>query len=142
MAEVLVAPDVLKLLIAWLTQQLPLIPEQAPVTVYRTAPTPLDPEFITVRLLGGNRNEGDAPIDRPTVAVEAWAMNYEAAAALAQNARAVVFGARGVALGGTQVYKVTDAGGPVDLPDVLTGKARVTFSVQIGLRIRRPRPTP
>lgn len=139
MAETLVAPDAVALSIAWLSQELPQVPDQSPVPVTRLVPDPRPPSFVTVRLLGGEGRDGsNVPLDRPQVAVEAWAPTAAQAHDLAQNARAVMHAARGVVHSGTQVYRVEELGGPVDLPDPLSNQPRVTFSLLLTVRIRRP----
>lgn len=139
MAELLVAPDVVDLVCVWLRAELPNVPDQAAVPVHRAVPSPRPVSFITVRLLGGTGRDSALPVvDRASVAVEAWAGNVAAAHDLAQNARAVVHAAQGVVHGGIQVYQVVEAGGPVDLPDPLSTQSRVTFTVELTVRIRRP----
>lgn len=139
MAEVLVSPDVVALVIAWLKTELPLIPDQSAVSVTRAVPSPRPPQFLTVELIGGvGRQPGVPVVDRVAVTVEAWAQRVDQAHDLAQNARAVVHAARGVVLAGVQVYRVTEQGAPVELPDPLSDQPRVTFSVEMHVRIRRP----
>ena len=139
MAELLVAPDTVALLIAWLTAELPEIPDQSAVPVRRAVPNPRPPAFVTVRLLGGGGRDPALPVtDRVMVAVEAWATSVAVAHDLAQNARAVVHAAQGAVLGGIQIYRVVEAGGPVELPDPVSAQPRVTFTVEVAVRIRRP----
>lgn len=139
MAELLVAPDTVALLIAWLNAELPNVPDQSAVPVRRAVPSPRPPGFVTVRLLGGTGRDPALPVtDRVLIAVEAWAPNVAAAHDLAQNARAVVHAAQGVVHGGVQVYQVLEAGGPVELPDPVSAQPRVTFTVEVAVRIRRP----
>lgn len=139
MAELLVAPDTVALLIAWLNAELPNVPDQNAVPVRRAVPNPRPPTFVTVRLLGGTGRDPAVPVvDRALLAVEAWAPNVAAAHDLAQNARAVVHAAQGVVHGGIQVYRVVEAGAPVELPDPISAVPRVTFSVELTVRIRRP----
>jgi hypothetical protein len=138
-AELLVAPDVVDLMIAWLKAELPNVPDQSTVPIHRAVPSPRPATFITVRLLGGAGRDSALPVvDRATVAIEAWAAQVVAAHDLAQNARAVAHQAQGAVLAGIQVYRVVEAGGPVELPDPLSSQARVTFSVELTVRIRRP----
>lgn len=139
MAELLIAPDVVDLVIAWLKAELPNVPDQAVVPIHRAIPNPRPSMFVTVRLLGGGGRDAALPIvDRVSVAVEAWAVKVVDAHDLAQNARGVVHMAQGAVLGGLQVYRVTEAGGPVELPDLLSAQARVTFTVELLVRLRRP----
>lgn len=139
MAEVLVSPDVTALLVGWLTSELPAIPGQAGVGVFRAVPKKRPQSFVTVRLLGGPGRDGsNVPVDRPMVTIEAWAPSTAAAHDLAQNARAAIHAAQGVVIGGTEVYEVTDGGAPVDLPDPMSGQPRYTFTCQLLVRIRRP----
>ena len=139
MAELLVAPDVVALVCVWLRTQLPTIPDQTAVPVHRAVPSPRPASFVTVRLLGGAGRDPALPVtDRASVAVEAWAGNVAAAHDLAQNARACLHAAQGAVHGGIQVYRVVEAGGPVDLPDPLSTQSRVTFTAELLVRIRRP----
>jgi hypothetical protein len=139
MAEVLVSPDAVALYIAWLTAELPEIPEQSSVGVYRAIPSPRPTAFVTVRLSGGTGRDDALPVvDRPLLEFQCWAATPAAAHDLAQNARAVVLASKGVVLGSTQVYRVEDAGPPVDEPDPLSDQPRFTFRAQPHLRIRRP----
>lgn len=139
MTELLVAPDAASLMIAWLSAQLPNLPNQSAVPIHRAVPNPRPPAHITVRLLGGaGRNEALPVVDRPQLAIEAWAATVPQAHDLAQNARAVAHAARGVVHGGIQVYRVDELGAPVDLPDPVSEQSRVTFSVQLMVRIRPP----
>jgi hypothetical protein len=138
MAETLVSPDVTSLLIAWLTAELPDLPDQAAVGVYRAVPNPRPSSFVTVQLLGGaGRTVENPPIDRAQVEVNAWASTAAAAHDLAQNARALIHAAQGAVLGSTQVYTVEDFGPPVDEPDPLSDQARFTFRVELTVRTRR-----
>jgi hypothetical protein len=142
MGELLVAPDVVDLVCVWLRAELPDVPNQVVVPVHRAIPSPRPVAFVTVRLLGGGGRDSVLPLDRVTVAVEAWAGNVAAAHDLAQNARAVVHAAQGVVHAGVQVYRVEEGGGPVELPDPLSNQSRVTFTVELLVRIRRPDPEP
>ena len=139
MAELLVAPDVVELVCAVLRSRLPDIPDQAVVPVVRAVPNPRPPRFVTVRQLGGAGRDVALPVvDRVSVAVEAWADQVAAAHDLAQTARAVVHAAQGTVHGGIQVYRVVEAGAPVELPDPLSDQPRVTFTAELTVRIRRP----
>ena len=133
------SPDATALMIAWLRQELPTIPDQSEVGVYRAIPDPRPGAFVTVRLVGGaGVDEQVHVLDRVSLAIEAWANRVEQAHDLAQNARAVALAARGVVLGSTQVYRVTEFAAPVELPDPLSDQPRVTFTVELTLRRRRP----
>ena len=139
MAELLVAPDTVGLVVALLRSRLPELPEQPVVPVNRAVPSPRPPVFVTVRQLGGlGRDDAVPVVDRVSVAVEAWADQVVAAHDLAQNARAVMHAAQGTVHSGIQVYRVVEAGSPVELPDPLSKQARVTFTVELTVRIRRP----
>lgn len=139
MSEILVAPDAAALMIAWLTQQLPTIPQQSAVGVHRAVPDQRPTSFVTVRLLpGAGRDDANPVVDRPALAIEAWGPSAAAAHDLAQNARAVAHAAKGVVHGGVQVYRVDDVSAPADLPDPLSDQPRCTFTVQLTVRIRRP----
>lgn len=138
MAELLVSPDVVDLVVALLRSELPNIADQAAVPVGRSVPNPRPAAFITVRQLGGPGRDSAVPVvDRVSLTVEAWAAGAFQAHDLAQNARAVVHAAQGTALGSVQVYRVNEAGAPVDLPDPLSTQTRFTFSAELTVRIRR-----
>lgn len=138
MAEILVAPDGVSLMIAWLTAELPSIPDQAPVGVYRDVPKSRPTAFVTVRQSGGPGREGNVPLDRQLLTIDAYASAAPAARDLAQAARAVAWAARGVVHAGVQCYRVEDGGAPVDLPDPLAPDLeRSRFLIQLTLRIRR-----
>lgn len=145
MGEILVAPDAAGLMIAWLTSELPTIPDQTAVGVYRDPPSPRESAFVVVHQDGGPGRDGsNVPLDRALLTIDAYARTARAASDLAQNARAVAHAARGVVHSGVQVYRVEDGGAPVDLPDPLTSndspdfRARFRFIVQLTVRIRRP----
>lgn len=139
MAELLVAPDVVDLICSWLRTELPNVPNQSAVPVHRAVPNPRPVAFVTVRLLGGAGRDPALPVvDRARVAVESWAGNVAAAHDLAQNARAVVHAAQGAVLGSIQIYRVVEAGGPAELPDPISAQPRVTFTVELSVRIRPP----
>lgn len=137
MTERLVTPDVVALVLVWLAEQLPTIPDQSPVPVIRVVPNPRPARFVTVRLLGGTGRDDPPVTDRVAVTVEAWADTVEAAHDLAQNARAVIHTVRGAALAGTQIYRVIDHAAPIELPDPVSDQARVTFTVELTVRTRR-----
>ena len=145
MAEILVAPDAAALMIAWLASELPTIPDQTAVGVYRDVPDPRPDAFVVVHQDGGiGRDGSNVPLDRPQLTIDAYATTAAKASDLAQNARAVAHAARGVVHSGVQVYRVEDGGAPVDLPDPVAPKgtpgyrARFRFIVQLTVRIRRP----
>lgn len=140
-AEILVSPDATALMIAWLSSELPTIPDQAAVGVYRDVPNPRPAAFVVVHQDGGPGRDGsNVPVDRPQLTIDCYASTAPAAHDLAQNARAVAHAARGVVVGGVQCYRVEDGGAPVDLPDPLTASThtRFRFIVQLTVRIRRP----
>jgi hypothetical protein len=139
MSEVLVSPDAVKLMQAWLVAELPDVPDHDPETpIYRAVPNPRPASFLTVQQTGGpGIDERLHVIDGVQLTIDAWAGRIEQAAALAQNARGVALAARGVVLGDTQVYRVQDGGAPVPLPDE-SDQPRVTFTITLTLRRRRP----
>lgn len=144
-AEILVAPDAAALMIAWLTSELPTIPDQAPVGVYRDVPNPRPSAFVTVHQDGGlGRDGSNVPVDRPQLTIDAYAATAAGAQDLAQNARAVAHAARGVVHAGVQCYRVEDGGAPVDLPDPLAAGTheRFRFVIALTVRIRRVGGTP
>ena len=137
MADVLVTPDVVMLVIGHLGDTLPLIAGQASVPVYKDVPDPRDASFVTVQFYGGPGRTGQVPVDQTGVIVEAWDDDPEAAQILAQNARAVVLAMRGQVIDGVTVYDVTDGGTPVDLPHDLSAQTRFTFNAGLSIRPAR-----
>ena len=136
--EVLVAPDAVASMIAWLKDQLPGIPGQAEVGVFRAVPSPRPAAFVRVRL-GGGPGRTSTVVDGAQLNIEAWADSAASAHDLAVNARAVALAAQGAVLGGVQVYRVEDGGYPVDLPDDLPSQQqRFTFTVVAHMRASRP----
>lgn len=111
------------------------------VPVVVEVPNPRPARFVKVLRTGGDRR--DLVTDNPLITIETWAATKEAAADLAQLARAHVFAMRGTRPGDlTTVYRIADAGGPVSLPDPATGSPRYTFTCSIAMRGAQPPEVP
>lgn len=139
MAEILIGPDVVALLCAYLTQQLPAIPNQSALPVVSEVPDPRPAAFVVVQgAPGGGRAAALPVVDQVPVIIDCWAPAMEQAHDLAQNTRALVLAAQGVVVGGTQVYRVSDGGVPAPLPDPLSNTPRYRFLSELTVRVRRP----
>ncbi|MFJ2783683.1 MULTISPECIES: hypothetical protein [unclassified Streptomyces] len=71
--------------------------------------------------------------DRPRLDVHAWAETEEGAADLAELARALL-GALPGFRDGVMIYNVREVGGPMWLPDDVSGSPRYAFAVEVHLR--------
>lgn len=137
MSEALTAPDVIELVIALFESSLPVPSGSLPIPVTRAVPNPRPARHVTVRQSpGAGRPRGNPTVERTMVIVEAWGDRHEWASDTARDAHALIHSARGVVLGATQIYGVDDVSAPGDLPDPLSGQPRVTFTVQLTVRIR------
>lgn len=92
--------------------------------------------FVKVFRTGGARQTMVS--DFPEVTVESWAPTDTEAHDRAQLARAYVHAMRGTSPAGVPVYKVTESGGPVNLPDPDSKSQRYTFTAQISMRGQTP----
>ena len=121
MIEVIVFPDAVQLVCDHLRTQL------APTPVVSRVPTTRPASFVKVERVGGVRR--NLVTDEPTLTVEAWAATEQAAQDLCQLARAHIYAMPGDG----QVYRVTEIGGPVLLPDPLSDQPRYTFTVALAV---------
>ena len=96
-------------------------------------PSPRPAGFVGVGGVGGTRQT--VVSDRPRLDVHAWAATEGDASDLAELVRGVLSLIPGVR-GGVTVYRVTEVGGPMWLPDDKTGAARYAFAVEIHMRGR------
>lgn len=106
--------------------------EQMGVDVGSHVPTPRPTPFVLVRRLGGTRLNEAA--DNAMLGVEAWGETAPTAADLIQEARALIHAMRGGVHSGVAVYRVTEIGGPAQLPDPLSDQPRYVLTVQVAMR--------
>lgn len=123
-------PDAAAILIDYLRGLLAARGDSAPVG--QKTPNPRPARFVTIHRVGGPRRSIVA--DAPLLAVECWATTDPDAHDLAQLARALLHTARGRSLDGVAVYRIAEAGGPVNLPDPLSQQSRYTFTLEVALR--------
>ncbi|WP_225987200.1 hypothetical protein [Streptomyces spectabilis] len=104
-----------------------------PVPVVSRIPTPRPPAFVRVQRIGGTQQ---TPVsDRPRLDIHCWAESESAAHDLAALSRALLGDIPGVR-GGVTVYRLSEVGGPMWLPDDKTSAARFAFAVEIHMRGR------
>ncbi|MFE7466348.1 hypothetical protein ACFU6R_19875 [Streptomyces sp. NPDC057499] len=104
-----------------------------PVPVVSRVPSPRPTEFVRVRRIGGTQQ---TPVsDRPRLDIHCWGESESAAHDLAALSRALLGDIPGVRDGVT-VYRVTEVGGPMWLPDSETSAPRYAFAVEIHMRGR------
>lgn len=125
--QVIVFPDIVAIVVAFLNYQLPLYGHAGTAT--RLVPTVRPAAFVTVDRLGGPR--ATLVTDAATIGLESWAQTPEAAMDSAQLCRALLNCSPGQRLPDIPIiYRVDEVSGPQPLPDV-SGQPRVvvTFSV-------------
>lgn len=125
-----VFPDAAATLIGYLRDQLEALDDDTPVG--QKTPNPRPPQFVTIHRTGGPRRS--IVSDAPLLTIEAWAATDEEAHDLAQLARALLHTARGTSIEGVAIYRITEAGGPVNLPDPESHQSRYTFTLEVLLR--------
>lgn len=130
MTEVIVFPDVEKLLTDWLPAQ--LADYGHAVHVGTSVPNPRPAIFVRILATGGQRN--NLVQDAPTVVYEAWAAKETDAVTVAQLTRALIVSLAGQTVGGVMVYRVNEFASPASLPDPLSSQTRYTGTVSILLR--------
>lgn len=102
-----------------------------PVLVVSRVPNPRPPTFVRVQRVGGMRQTTVS--DRPRLDIHCWAESESAAHDLAALTRALLGALPGVRDGVT-VYRVTEVGGPMWLPDSETSAPRFAFAVEVHMR--------
>lgn len=124
MAELIVFPDVEKLLIDYLTPRISC-------HVGDAVPNPRPVEFVTINRHGGPRR--NLVVDSAQIGVECWSDLGSHASDLAQLVRAHFNSLSGQVLSGVQVYKVREFAGPANLPDSRSSQSRYvqTFGVDV-----------
>lgn len=130
MNEVIVFPPETDALIGYLRTALADLDDTA--EVHGRVPNPRPARFVTLRRGGGVR--ANLVVDRPTILVEAWGPDDDAAYDLAQLVRASLFAVAGTTQGGVRFYRVGEFGGPANLPDPDSDQARFVFTLTFGVR--------
>lgn len=130
--EAIVFPDAAAALIEYLTEEFAARGETA--SVHRSVPKTRPARFVTVYRVGGTRR--GVVLDMPREAVDAWAPTPEDAHDLLMLARALIGAVEGRTIGGVQFGRVTEAGGPIDLPDPDSEQARWTYQPELAVRGR------
>jgi len=125
-SDVVLFGDAERLLADWLRGEI-----DAPVS--SKVPSPRPPRFVTVRRHGGPR--AHTVVDAPQIGVEAWGETDADAHDLAQAARsALLYRLPGQVIDGHTVYRVTEIGGPGNLPDPVSGQPRYVCELQVLIR--------
>lgn len=130
--EVVVAADATELAATWLRTQLAAEGGYVSPHVGATIPTTRPDTFVVVSRTGGPLRS--RIIDDAQLAVDSWATTPQAAHDLAQWCRGLMFAAAGQMLGGHQVYRVDELGGPALLPDPLSDQPRYRALYQMSVR--------
>lgn len=126
MSDAVLFGDAERLLADWLRGEI-----DAPVS--NKVPNPRPPRFVTVRRHGGPR--ANVVTDAPQIGVEVWGESDADAHDLAQVARsALLYQLRGQVIDGHTVYRVTEIGGPGNLPDPVSNQPRYVFELQVFIR--------
>lgn len=101
-------------------------------SVHIRVPNPRPDRFTLTPRVGGIR--ASLVVDAPQFAFECWDVDDQGAENLAMFTRALVLGLPGRVLDGHQVYRVTEIGGPANLPDSRSDQSRYVFSTSVYLR--------
>lgn len=130
MREVIVFPDIEELLVAYLTEQLPI--HGFDVEAHTQIPDERPESFVTVPRVGGPRRS--LVVDSPTISCDSWAIRPKPAQDLAQMVRGLIHAAEGQVLDGYQIYRVREFTGPGNLPDNLSAHSRYSQAFSILVR--------
>lgn len=126
MTELIVFDDAEALAIGYLSGVLTGTLISSDVPAPRTGPV------VTVLRAGGNRQ--NLISDGALLVFQAWADTKEEAYDLIKLVRAHVHAMPGNSINGTWVYKVTEASGPIYLPEPDDKTPRYQFTAQLRLR--------
>ena len=127
MADTVLFGDVEAALIDWLNTQLtPPVSDRVPKVTTEMLP------LVVVERLGGPTVT--VVTEQATVTVESWANGWKAANDLARAARKATHDIAGQTVDGLVFYKVTEFAGPARVPDPISNKPRVVFTVSIMVR--------
>lgn len=103
------------------------------VPVHKRVPNPRPESFVTVQRSGGSAR--DLVVDDGLYTIECWGNSDEVVADLVSVIRGELLALAGQRLSdGTQIYRVSEAGGPVDLPDSLSDSPRVRWTIEVQSR--------
>jgi hypothetical protein len=119
MSEVLVAPDLEGLAVAYLSDRLD-------VPVSTRVPTTRPDPFVRLMATGGGGRTA-VVLQRTNLTVEAWASREVAASDLARLVEAHLLAWPGTG----QVYGIDEFAAPGNLPDPVSGWPRYTLTVQV-----------
>ncbi|MER8067193.1 hypothetical protein ABTZ59_02605 [Streptomyces sp. NPDC094034] len=126
---VVVMPDAVAVVTGYLRDVLKAHGQTVPVV--SRIPSPRPSAFVRVQRIGGTQQ---TPVsDRPRLDIHCWAESESAAHDLAALTRALLGDIPGVRDGVT-VYRVSEVGGPMWLPDDQTSTPRYAFAVEIHMR--------
>lgn len=134
MAEVIVFPDAVAAVAELLRTAIPGTHTAAVIPKDRKTPENLGgrTEFVTLTRTGGVSS--DKVVDNTQITVDSYAGTGAAAHDLAQLVRAHLHAAEGTTVSGTQIYGVSEFGGPSWIPDSLSGHPRYRQTFQVGVR--------
>ena len=76
----------------------------------------------------------DFVVDNAQLSIDCWAERDDDLADLMAEVRGLVLAMHGVVVDGAQVYRVTEVGGPADIPDPVSDMPRMRWTVQVQLR--------
>lgn len=125
--EVVAFADAEALAITWLTGKL-----GSGVTLHTKVPPTRPAKFVKVIRTGGTQR--DIIADGAQLTFECWAANEIDASAICRLVRAHLKAAAGEIVGGSYVRKVTDVGGPSNLPDPESTSARYLYTATVVIR--------
>ncbi|MFJ8472167.1 hypothetical protein [Kitasatospora sp. NPDC094011] len=128
---IVLMPDAVAVVAGYLRQALATVGR--PVPVVSRIPSPRPPEFVRVERVGGTR--ATVVSDRPRLDIHAWAATESAAHDLAALVRALLDQIPGIRDEVT-VYRITDVGGLMWMPDDQSGSPRYALAVEIHMRGR------
>lgn len=124
MGEVLVPPDPVKLVLAYLAEH--------DIVAQKNRPNPVAGEVVIVRRIGGTPSL--FVVDQPWLYVETFASTDEAASDLAHLVWALLFSMAGEVVDGVQCYEANGIAGPADMPDPDAQQPRFAMTVQLAFR--------
>ena len=130
MAPVIAFPDVVALLVSYLTAGFADRSETA--TVHTQVPNPRPAKFVLVPRVGGPAR--NVVVDSPTIGVECWAATPGQAHDLAQLTRALIRALPGQSVSGVMFYSVAEFAGPQQLPDPDSNQARYIYTPSLTCR--------
>jgi hypothetical protein len=135
--EVIVPADPVKTTRSWLLEHL------AGVQVVKNRPATITGHVVTVRRSGGLRP--NLVSDAAWLTVECFAPDDDQLGALTHEVWALLFAMAGEVIDGVQCYRVTELGGPADMPLTDAGefqRPRYVMSVQAQFRAGTPTGSP